>query len=221
MTAALAAGVLLLATAARAADLALPPSAAHPAGPFPAEFAATVRLSLAQDSFYGSRLLQAFDARVAAVAAMTGPAQVRDYLTAAAGPLPALKRELGASSIDADRASALLLAHALARPGEFGATLDGLETAKPGLGAKAAGLLSSAHGGGDRRLLAALRAAGARAPQAEGALYGPDGRLQALFDGSRGVTDAEAAPAVSARGYTGYGPGGTPRRSGLKPVARP
>ena len=211
----------LLASGVRAADLALPPSAAAPVGPFPAQFAATVRLSLAHDSFYGSRLLQALDARVAAVAAMTGPAQVRDYLTAAAGPLPELQRALGSSSIDADRASALLLAHALARPAEFGATLDGLETDRPGLGGRAAKILSGARGSGDRRLLAALRAAGARTPRSANALYGPDGRLDALFDGAAGIRDTDAAGPVSAEGYTGYGPDGRPRRSGLKAVTRP
>lgn len=228
-----AAGVAPAVVPAAAADLALPPAAAAPvaAGSFPAQFASMVRVSLAQDPFYASRLLQSFDARVAAVAGMTAPAQVRGYLEhAAVGAHPdaraveRLKTRLASSSIDAERASALLLAHALARPGEFGAALDGLEGAKPGLGKRAAGILSQAHGRGDARLLAALRAAGARRPQAAESIYTREGRLEALFDGSRGILDTEAGAAaapVEAGGYSSYGPDGRPRRSGLLPAKRP
>lgn len=230
----LAVAVLLVSVCGHGTDLALPPPAATAAapGPFPAQFTAMVRLSLQRDTFYGSQLLQSLDQRVTAVAAMRTPEQVRQYLTEAATAgidgghaLQRLKLQLASTSIEPSRASALLLAHALARPSEFGATLDGLEDAKPGLGKTAARVLSIADGPGDRRLLAALRAAGARSPQATGSIYTSDGRLKALFDGSpRGITDAGAAAApapVDAQGYTGYGPDGKPRRSGLVPATRP
>jgi hypothetical protein len=182
-------GALALAFAARASagpvDVALPPAAAVPYS-FPSAYLAGVSLSLKSEPFYASRFLNSFEAHVAAVSAM-GAAPAAAYLAKEAGgggTLADVRASLGRVALTPDAASALLVANALARPAQFGEVMDGLETLKPGLGRRAAAVLVAASGRGDRAMLAALRAAGARRPQAQGLTYGPDGRWATFFDGA-------------------------------------
>jgi hypothetical protein len=189
----------------------------------------TVGLSLASDPFYGSRFLDSFDLHLRAVAAMTAPRAVSDYLEVAVigsgvgssvGSAQALRSALGREPMPPQRASALLLAHALARPGEFQEVLDGLEARKAGLGKHTAKLLRETHGPGDRRLISVLRARGALNPRGTVLTYDRFGQLDILFDGG-GSAGREAAalsgPVEAPAGFDGYGSDGRPRRSGLKP----
>lgn len=51
-------------------------------------------------------------------------------------------------------------------------------------------------------------------------MYDAHGRLERLFDGAPERTGRDSllpSEPVSAEGYTGYGPDGKPRRSGLVP----
>ncbi|MDD5304864.1 MAG: hypothetical protein PHS14_17340 [Elusimicrobia bacterium] len=212
------------------------PAAAGPAGPIDAHAApatgysgaylGTVSLSLARDPFYGSRLLDAFELHLRSVAAMTAPRAVADYLEVAvigsgAGSAKELRAALGKEPMDAQRAAALMLAHALARPAEFHEVLDGLEARKAGLGKHTAELLRETHGPGDRRLIAALRARGEVKPKGSALTYDRFGQLDRLFDGggSEGRDAVEiSGPVEAPEGYDGYGPDGLPRRSGLKPA---
>lgn len=195
------------------------------AAPFPQTFAGSVRVALTADPFYASRLVTGVDARVADVAKLTTAADVRKSLEASALGRAAnadeLKALLAQGKLDAPRAASLLVANALARPDQFREILDRLESVKPGLGARLAERMSAADGTGDRGLIAALRAAGARKPQPANAIYTRDGRLDALFDGAGGTDGVllPQAPAVPAQEYTGYGADGRPRGSGLAPSA--
>jgi len=180
---------LLLGLAARSfaapVEVALPPAAAVPYS-FPRAYLASVSLSLNADPLYASRFLDAFQTHVAAVSAAAAPAAAA-YLEKAAGggaKLADVRAELGLAVLTPESASALLVANALARPAQFREVMDGLETLKPGLGRRAAAMLSAASGAGDRKVIAALRAAGERRPRAEGLTYGPDGRWATFFDGS-------------------------------------
>lgn len=168
---------------------------------FPGAYLETVSLSLAADPLYGSRLLDGVEMHLRSVSAMTAPSAVSDYLESsvmgalgggreASGRLAA---KLGREPMDTVKASALLVANALARPDQFREVLDGLETVKPGLGKYAAQLLREAKGAGDKRLIETLRAAGALEPRGKMLAYGPNGRLGRVFDGERGYP---AAPTV-------------------------
>ena len=195
---------------------------------FPGAYLGTVSLSLAADPLYGSRFLDAVEVHLRAVSVMTTPPEVAAYLAQSAaggGDMKALRASLGRKTLDAPKASALMIANALSRPEQFREVLDGLERLKPGLGRHSAEMLRKAKVTGSVQLLAALHAAGAREPQATPLTYGPDARLNRLFDGGAtsgpdgvvlGDPETVAAPAAS-----GYGPDGRPRLSGLSLAPRP
>lgn len=181
-------------------------AAAGPSGSFDAHTAAatgysgayleTVALSLAADPLYGSRLLDSFDLHLRSVAAMTSAAAVTDYLEVAvigAGlrSVGALKAALGTEPMEPPRAAALMLAHALARPEQFHEVLDGLEARQAGLGRHTARILREARGGGDKRLIAALRARGEAMSKGSVTSYDRFSRLALLFD--EGGVEAPAA----------------------------
>lgn len=202
---------------------------AAPATGYSGAYLGTVGLSLAADPFYGSRLLDSFELHLRSVAAMTAPRAVADYLEVAVigagvgssvGSARALRSALGKETMDPQRAAALMLAHALARPQEFQEVLDGLEVRKAGLGKHTAKLLREVNGRGDRRLLAALRARGENEPKGTALTYDRFGQLDRLFDGggSDGRDTVElTGPVSTPAGFDGYGPDGRPRRSSLKP----
>ncbi len=186
-----------------------------------------VSLSLAADPFYGSRLLDSFDMHLRAVTAMTAPRPVADYLEFSvlgvnAGSAKALRASLGTEALAPQRAAALMLAHALARPDQFHEVLDGLESRKAGLGKQTSKLLREADGRGDRRLIAALRKVGEIEPKGAALTYDRFGQLDRFFDGGGSDSRDKAAspsayPVAAPAGFDGYGPDGRPRRSGLKP----
>lgn len=212
------------------------PAAAGPAGPVDAHAAPAtgysgaylgmVSRSLAADPFFGSRLLDSFDLHLRSVAAMTAPKAVRDYLEiavvgAGVSSPAALRASLGTEPMEPQRASALLLAHALARPEQFREVLDGLEAQKAGLGKNTAKLLREANGRGDRGLLAILRARGEVKPRGKELTYDRFRQLDRMFDG--GGSDGRDTVSISGpvsvpEGYDGYGPDGRPRRTGLMPA---
>ena len=216
----------LLVLASRAAAGPAGSTHAAPATGYSGAYLGTIGLSLDADPLYGSRLLDSFELHLRSVAAMTAPRAVADYLEVAvigAGGVSsaqALKASLGSEAMEPQRAAALLLAHALARPEQFHEVLDGLEARKAGLGKQTARLLRETEGRGDKRLIAALRARGALEPKGKALTYDRFGQLDRVFDGSgsEGRDTVELTGPVSApAGFDGYGPDGRPRRSGLKP----
>jgi hypothetical protein len=222
--------VLLLAATARAGPAGeVAGAAARPTG-FPGAFVGSVALSLGQQPLYGGMLLDSLDLHLRSVLSMRSPQAVSDYLvTAVAGTVAEprsaaarIKESLGREAMPAPRAAALLLANALSRPEQFAEVLDGLETERAGLGKHAARLLAEAHGAGDRRLIARLNAVGGRLrPRSESSVYDRFGQLQSLFDASAsfGILDT-GAPAGTPAGFSGYGPDGRPRASGLQSAPR-
>lgn len=199
---------------------------AAPATGYSGAYLGMVSRSLAADPLFGSRLLDSFDLHLRSVAAMTAPKAVRDYLEiavvgAGVSSPAALRASLGSEPMEPQRAAALLLAHALARPKQFREVLDGLEARKAGLGKHTARLLREADGRGDRALIAALRARGEAKPSGEALTYDRFGQLDRMFDGGgydgRDKVDLSGPVSVPA-GYDGYGPDGRPRRSGLSPA---
>jgi len=220
--------VLLCAAApARSGPVGAADAHAAAATGFPGAYLSTVRLSLAEDALYGSRLLDAFQLHVRAVTAMTAPRAVAGYLEQAASGdqgLDDLRAKLGREPLPPPHAAALLVANALTRPEQFREVMDGLETLKPGLGRHAAEILRDARGEGDPRAIAVLRAAGARAPQGEGLTYGRDGRWATMFDGGaapRPETAWSGDGAVAVPASYADGPGARPRASGLLKPERP
>lgn len=203
---------------------------AAPATGYSGAYLGTVGLSLASDPLYGSRLLDSFELHLRSVAAMTAPRAVSDYLEVAVigagvgpgvGSAKALRSALGKEPMDPQRAAALLLAHALARPEEFQEVVDGLEAQKAGLGKHTSKLLRETSGRGDRKLISALRARGEMKPKVKALTYDRFGQLDRLFDG--GGSDGRdtvtlSAPVTVPAGFDGYGPDGRPRRSGLTPA---
>ncbi|MDE2511300.1 MAG: hypothetical protein KGL74_09280 [Elusimicrobia bacterium] len=195
---------------------------AAPATGFPGAYLESISLAAASDPFYGSRFLDGLQVHVQAVTGMTAAPAIASYLeqSATAGQgLAELKSNLGAVPLDPPKAAALLVANALARPQQFREVLDNLETFKPGLGRHAAEILRRAKGVGDRRVIDALRAAGARQPRGQMLTYGSDGRLDLLFDGIKGVRAAAAEGSVVSV-PSAYGPDGRVRPSGLLPAKR-
>jgi hypothetical protein len=191
--------VLLLASPGSAAPVAAV-EAAVPS--FPADYLRSVSLSLASQPFYASRFLNSFQTQLNAVAAFPAAPAAAAYLQTAASAgkasLADVRAAVGRDVLTPESASALLIANSLTRPEQFPTIMDGLEELKPGLGLHAAALLRAASGAGDRRVLAALRAAGERRPDGGGLTYGPDGRWATLFDGSRAsrAGAADDAPTV-------------------------
>ena len=219
-----AAVLLLLATGAAAQTVRV---AAPAASGFPGAFTRTVQLSLAREPFYGSMLLNGFSQHLQTVLPMQKPEAVKRYLETAVASTPreleALKASLGREPLEAQRASALLLANGLARPDQFRDILENLEAAKPGLGSRVTDLLKEAdsQGRGHPGFARLLRALGERSrPIGEPFIYDAKGRLERIFDGAPERTGEDAflpAQPVSVETYTGYGPDGKPRPSGLKP----
>lgn len=199
---------------------------AAPATGYSGAYLGMVSRSLAADPLFGSRLLDSFDLHLRSVTAMTAPVAVKDYLEiavigAGVSSASALKASLGTEPMEPQRAAALLLAHALARPKPFREVLEGLEARKAGLGKHTARLLREANGQGDRTLLAALRARGAAEPSGSGLTYDRFGQLDRMFDGAGSDADDAvelSGPVAAPPGYDGYGPDGRPRRSGLSPA---
>jgi hypothetical protein len=195
---------------------------AAPATGFPGAYLESISMAAAADPFYGSRFLDGLQVHMQAVSGMTAAPAIAAYLEQAATAgqgLPQLKASLGATPLDAPRASALLIANALARPQQFREVIDNLETFRPGLGRHAANILHEAKGEGDKRVIAALRAAGERQPKGQMLTYGPDGRMDQLFDGIEGVRAASRESSyVDVPESTTYGPNGRPRPSGLLPA---
>lgn len=220
--------VLAVLCATRASAGPTGPVDAHaaPATGYSGAYLGMVSRSLAADPFFGSRLLDSFDLHLRSVAAMTAPKAVRDYLEiavigAGVSSPAALRASLGTEPMEPQRASALLLAHALARPEQFREVLDGLEARKAGLGKNTAKLLREANGRGDRGLLAVLRARGEVKPRGKELTYDRFGQLDRMFDGggSGGGDTVSITGAVPVpEGYDGYGPDGRPRRTGLMPA---
>lgn len=199
--------VLLLALPLRAGEVA-----------FPQAFSATVSRGLSAEAFYGSKVLASLQSQVSALASVPDPRVAADLLAKTAD-LKTAKQALAAGTLAPERVSALIAANALARPDQIPAVLDGLETAKPGLGKAAADILAKADGDGDRRVIAALRAAGRREPRSEFGLYGRDGRWETFFDNAvepKVFAGAEPA-AVDARGAV---TSSKPRPSGLQPSTK-
>ena len=212
------------------------PAAAGPAGPVDAHAAPAtgysgaylgmVSRSLSADPLFGSRLLDSFDLHLRSVTAMTAPRAVADYLEVAVigagvSSPAALRASLGRAPMEPQRAAALLLAHALARPEQFREVLDGLEASKAGLGKHTAKLLREANGRGDRGLIAALRARGEVKPRGPESTYDRFGQLDRMFDGAGSDgrdTVSISGPVSVPEGFDGYGPDGRPRRSGLGPA---
>lgn len=220
--------ILVLFCAVRASAGPAGPADAHaaPATGYSGAYLGMVSRSLAADPFFGSRMLDSFDLHLRSVAAMTAPKAVRDYLEiavvgAGVSSPAALRASLGTEPMEPQRAAALLLAHALARPEQFREVLDGLEAQKAGLGKNTAKLLREANGRGDRGLLAVLRARGEVKPRGKELTYDRFGQLDRMFDG--GGADGRDTVSISGpvpvpEGYDGYGPDGRPRRTGLMPA---
>ena len=188
------------------------PHAASATG-FPGVYLASTGLALAAEPRYGSRLLDALETHLQAVAVMTNSREVSDYLEQSAGSegVASLRRALGREPLDPLKAAALLLADALARPEQLHEVLDGLESLKPGVGRHAAGLLRAAKGTGEKKLIAALHAAAEkhRGEQAPG--YYSGGRLAVLFD----ATSVEGPGGVVLQE-----PDAEPRETGPRPGSR-
>ncbi|MFI5344964.1 MAG: hypothetical protein ACHQ51_01190 [Elusimicrobiota bacterium] len=188
---------------------------------FPGAYLESISLAAASDPFYGSRFLDGLQVHLQAVSGMTAQPAIASYLEQAATAgqgLGQLKESLGAVPLDPPKAAALLIANALARPRQFREVIDNLETFKPGLGRHAAAILRETKGEGDKRVIAALRAAGENKPQGKMLTYGPDGRLDMLFDGIEGVRAGAAESSVVTAPASVYGPDGRPRPSGLLPA---
>gem|GEM_PF-2313206 len=186
------AGMVATFTAVAAAAAPLAP-VETPSSSFPADYLHSVSISLASQPFFAAHMLNSFQTQLTAVAAISAAPAAAAYLekaaTASGATLVQLRGSIGRDELTPETASALLIANSLTRPEQFREVMDGLEEMKPGLGRHAAAMLRQASGSGDRRVLAALRAAGERRPQAEGLTYGPDGRWATLFDGSRAPRD--------------------------------
>jgi hypothetical protein len=188
---------------------------------FPGAYLGSISLAAAADPFYASRFLDGLQTHLQVVAGLTAAPAVASYLEQAATAgqgAASLKPILGAAPLDPAKASALLIANALARPQQFREVVDGLETFRPGLGRHAADIFHEAKGQGDRRVIAALRAAGERKPEGQMLTYGPDGRLDLLFDGIEGVRAKYAQNTYVTAPASVYGPNGRPRPSGLLPA---
>ena len=215
------AALLLSAVRASAGPVGAADAQAAAATGFPGAYLGSISLAAASDPFYASRFLDGLQTHLQAVTGLTAAPAVAAYLEQAASAgqgAASLKPVLGAAPLPPGQASALLIANALARPRQFREVVDGLETFRPGLGRHAVDILHDAKGVGDRRVISALRAASEHKPEGQMLTYGPDGRLDLLFDGIEGVKARyEESSAVSAPASV-YGPNGRPRPSGLLPA---
>ena len=199
----------------------LPAALALSAGraPFPKAFPAMVERSAGSQPFYLSQLSESFADHARTVAALDSSA-IRPYLRGAAGVRGgdegALTAAMESGTLAPSQAAAVLVAAALQAPEEFHAAMDGLEDYHGGLGKDLAASLRGAGGSGAAGRL--LRLAADRIPQPDGGLYDQHGQLRAIFDRGllrKGLILDGFGPAVPAQDYTGYGPDGRPRPSGL------
>jgi|CXWL01.1.fsa_nt_gi hypothetical protein len=169
-----------------------PPGSAdeHAAAPtgFPGAYLSMISKALEADPAYGSRLLDSFELHLRIVAAMTSSYAVVDYfevsvLGAGESSRAELKNKLGSKPMETQRAAALLLAHAIARPEQFHEMLEGMEARKAGLGKNAAVLMRELKGAGDKRMINALRAQGNKDPGPAALIAKRYAKLNKLFDG--------------------------------------
>lgn len=196
-----------------------------PVSGFPKEFVRSVGLSLADQPFYGSQLLNGLSLHLRQVSPMPRAEAVRSYLEAAVAPSPraaeSLRAALGKTALEADQASALLLANGLARPEQFREIVEGLEGVKPGLGFGVSNLLKEAAGASGMhpefaRLLSVL---GEKSkPVGKPFIYDARGRLSRLFDGTREEPAGGALVPAGPVGVEGYAP--VRRPSGLLPAPK-
>lgn len=215
--------VLLAASPAAAGPIGAADAHATAATGFPGAYLGSIALAGAKDPLYASRFLDAMQNHLITLGSITAPKAVAVYLEQAATAgqgAASLRPLLGAAPLDPHKASALLIANALARPQQFREVLNGLETYRPGMGRHAAAILRDAKGEGNQSVLAALHAAGARVPKGRPLTYGPDGRFDKLFDGAEAAISglSSASETAAPESYTGYGPNGRPRVSGLLPA---
>ncbi|MEK7389293.1 MAG: hypothetical protein AAB036_06325 [Elusimicrobiota bacterium] len=194
MTSAFALGLMLAACRTAAGPTGAGDPQAAPATGFPASYLAMVEASLQADSSFGTRLLDGLEMHLRSVAAMTSPQAAADYLEITVlgeGMLSSLelRSSLGKKPMESQPASALLLAHALARPAQFQELLEGLESRRTGLGKNAARLLRETKGSGDKRLIARLRGQAEPSAQAVASDH-RFGKLEPLFD----AASVEGAP---------------------------
>ncbi len=162
--------------------------------PFVPNYVGSLAISLGQQPFFAGKVLGAFDVHLAKVTPMTRPEELAEYLRSeilgegAVKVAPAqLVRSLGRESIEANKASALLLANALARPDQFEEVLAEMEALKPTWGQRVAAAMANAESaGGAPVLLNRLREVGKTLrPNPSLGLYDSHGRLEGLFDGSK------------------------------------
>ena len=152
-------------------------------------FLGSMNLSLQQEEFYGSKLLNAFHQQVAAIETLPNPESVVQTLQAGIEDgKPMVKRaaELGKGVVPAERAAAILAANALSRPEQFQEVVNGLENLKPGLGKQVSNSLANSGGtpGAQPGLVKILRQVGAKiTPQITNGIYNSKGELERLFDG--------------------------------------
>lgn len=187
---------LLFPAAARAQLLLKAPASAVSAAPstgFVPDYLTTLSKSMEQDPYFASRLLGGLDHHLEQVKPMTSPQHVADYLkdriTAGRKGIWAtarVKAAIGTSAMDAEQASALLLANALARPDQFQEVLRGMERIRPSWGQHASHLLKDTGPapGASPAFLNILRGLGdASKPAPFPGIYDASGKLQGLFDG--------------------------------------
>jgi hypothetical protein len=166
---------------------------------FPAAMARAASAGAAADPLYHGKLLGALDVQVKAISAMGSPAQVSAYLNAAAGASDeAGKRRLAqaveSGALTPEAAAALLTGSGLHHTDWLADALDELEDVRSGLGKGARRVFMDADGGGDRRLIEALRAAASRLPRGTLSGYGDELALAAMFD--KATRHAEHAAAA-------------------------
>jgi len=184
----------LLAGAPAAAQYQTLPAAKASPVPYVPNFLGAMSLSMHQQEFYGSYLLQGFHSHLAQIMPMQEPQKMAEYLKAeieGSGrdymPMGKQAKVLGQSPVEAKKASAILLANALASPNSFQDVVTGLEGLKPGLGNKVSEILREApksSTGGNYTFLGALRQLGERIrPKMQPLLYNAKGEIEAFFDG--------------------------------------
>jgi hypothetical protein len=186
--------LLFFAARAFAGSVGAGDSGAAKATGFPGAFLGSASLALAADSDYGNKLIDALDVHLAAVGVMTSALEVDDYLDqsveGASNPKE-LRAALGREPLDAAKASALLLADALARPRQFRELIEGLEAMKAGVGKQMGTAVRAARGTGDKKLFKSLHAAASLGRDQQPIPYIVAERLSALFD-AESVQDGDA-----------------------------
>ncbi len=138
-----------------------------------------MRGALAEDPFFGSKLVLSFDFHMANVASMPSPQHAALYLQIAVKGV-----RLDERALTDKQAGAVLAAASLAAPKQFNAAISRLEEIKPGLGGKILESYHGAAGGGSYRTATALVKAGEALRLNPTALtYNAKGEIEHLFDG--------------------------------------